>query len=189
MDALTFNKELNQRIKSFKLGRTDEAYEIFLSLRPLILNQANSILKDGRKLFYSNIDEHMNNIYLELYTAITKFSLDKGTKFTYYAAVCVRNYFFNFIKTISKTYSAGDLIEEIQTEDFTEVVIDECQRQHENSILKKALNSLSSEKRKLIKAAYIDKKTLKDTAKELNISYSTARRWHKAALAEIRKSF
>ncbi|MBE6055219.1 MAG: sigma-70 family RNA polymerase sigma factor [Clostridium sartagoforme] len=168
---------MKELIVKAKQGNKEALEEIIKKFKPLINTTAISFY------IYGYEDEDIKQIAtIAIIKAIEKFDISLSNSFPSYVKETVRNTIYKEIDKATKAYYKNKDSKEIAT--FIEIkdIIDDNIDIQEDYIkkegkrnLEKAISLLKEEERDLLKAIYIEGKTLKKYSEENNLEYYKAR--------------
>jgi RNA polymerase sigma factor (sigma-70 family) len=212
MKSEEFNKYLRELIY-------DNNYEkIFEAVKPFVYKHGREILGKynlsnswGNGLDIKNEwQEHMQNLYIEIYKCVNKFDPDKNTKFTFYAIVCIRNYFYNYSQKQSKIHTKEKSMESTinsvnsvnsnsnnSNAKMDKLLIDtfasdeegpeeKCVNAERNNILASALKKLNNKQKRFIYYYYSERMPMTEIAELFGQTYASVRYLRDKTLEELR---
>lgn len=163
-------------IKS-KQGDKNALEEILNKFQPLINKTVISFY-----IYGYDFEDIRQIATLGVINAVNKFDITLSDSFTSYAKEVVRNSMYKEIEKATKHYYKDKESKEIATLIDIKDIVDEGIDIQEDYIkkdskktLEKAISLLKEEDRKLLKALYIENKTLKSYSEDKNIEYYKAR--------------
>ncbi|MDV4150318.1 sigma-70 family RNA polymerase sigma factor [Clostridium sp. AL.422] len=151
--------------------------EIIIKFKPLINNTAMSFY------IYGYGDEDIKQIaILTIIKAVNKFDITLSDSFPSYVKEAVRNSIYKEIDKATKIYFKNKESKEIAKFIDIKEIMDENTNIQEDYIKKEgkrdleaAISLLKEEERELLKAIYIERKTLRRYSEEKNIEYHKSR--------------
>ena len=160
-----------------KQGDKNALEEILRKFQPLINNTAISFY------IYGYEDEDIKQIAtLAIIKAVDKFDLAFSNSFPSYAKESVRHSIYKEIDKATKVYYKNKISKEIANFIDVKEIVDENINIQEDYIkkegkrnLEKAISLLKEEERNLLKALYIESKTLAKYSEENNMEYYKSR--------------
>ena len=160
-----------------KQGDKKALEKILINFKPLINNTAMSFY------IYGYEDEDIKQLaILAIIKAVDKFDITLSDSFPSYVKETVRNTIYKEIDKATKVYFENKMSKEIATFiDVKEIVDENVDIQEEyikregRRYLERAISLLKEEERELLKALYIERKTLKDYSEENNLEYYKSR--------------
>lgn len=183
-----FMRELIMRAKD---GDKKALGEIIESFKPLINNTAISFY-----IYGYDAEDIKQVATMALINAVNKFDLNRETAFAAYAKECVRNSLYTEIDKASKIYFKDKENKEMAVLIQEKEIIDENINLQEDYIEKemkinlgKAIDLLNENDKKILKAIYLENKTLKSYSEEEKLEYHKARYMKDKAISNLKELY
>ena len=179
------NRNISDLLKEAGSGNKQAAEELLLRFKPLILSTI--------KRHYTGTDweDMLQSATLSFLEGIKEYDAEKGIPFPAYIKtklnfdiynICRKNRNIIFYQLVISN-EEQNLLERL--EDETVDIQQDYLRKEESAALHKALNKLHPKQRKVIVLHFFENLTLKEIAKEMNISYKTAQRYKAKGMTKL----
>lgn len=196
--ALNLSPEaFNEYLNSLILKGDDEAcLKIFDAIKPFVIKHGNQILRSF-DITSGDMEDHMQDMYIELLKCIKRFEPARNVKFTFYVTGCIRNYFYNYahkekhkikneISLFKPMKDEEDIVLGDILEDERANVLEDIIGVETREMLAFGLRQLDEREKRIIYLYYVKRCTLLHIAEELGMNYCRVRYIHIKILQKLK---